>query len=169
LRKVVKNELQNVAGILKRQHADQRSDTFLKFFAMSDLFTRYLNLQYTSKHATRSGFNVLNTLVLSGGSLTPTEISKKLFRSKNAICHVVSTLDSRGLVTTVPANDDRRSLEVRITAKGLAITEKESIIARERLGQKMFSIFTEDEIECLHKILDKLMEHTMSLIDKNRR
>jgi DNA-binding MarR family transcriptional regulator len=168
LRKSGKNGIENTADILKGQHSDHRTNTFLKFFAMSDLFTRYLNLEYTSKHATRSGFNVLNTLVLFGGSMSPTEISKKLFRSKNAICHVVSTLEKRGLVNIVPANDDRRSVEVHITEKGLALTRRESIIARERLGQDMFRIFAEDEIENLSKILEKLMQHTLNLIQKNR-
>ena len=162
----IKNDLQNAANILKKQHSDVRTDTFLKFLAMSDLFTRYLNL-HTTKHATRSGFNVLNTLVLFGGSMSPTEISKKLFRSKNAIGHVVSTLENRGLVVTIPANEDRRSVEVHITQKGLALTAKESIIARERLGQRAFSVFSEDEIECLNNILRKLMQHTLDLIDKN--
>jgi DNA-binding MarR family transcriptional regulator len=168
LRKRVKNELDAAAGILQKQHADQRTDTFLKFLAMSDVFTRYLNLQYTSKEATRSGFNVLNTLVLSGGAMSPTEISKKIYRSKNAICHVVSTLESHGLVTTEPADVDRRSVVVRITAKGLALTEKESILARERLGRRIFSIFTDEEITCLNQMFAKLMQHTLQQIDKNR-
>jgi hypothetical protein len=89
-----KRDIENAANLLKKQHADIKTDTFLKFLATLDLFTRYLDLQYTSKHATRSGFNVLNTLVLSGGSMSPTDISKKIFRSKNAISHVVSTLEA---------------------------------------------------------------------------
>jgi DNA-binding MarR family transcriptional regulator len=160
-----KQDLENAADILQRQYADIKTDTFLKFLATLDIFTRYLDLQYTSKRATRSGFNVLNTLVLYGGSMTPTEISKKLFRSKNAICHVVATLESRGLVTTVRANKDRRSIEVHITPEGLALTVKESIVARELLGQRVFSILTEDELSCLNDILEKLMQHTQKLID----
>ena len=50
LRKSGKNGIDNTADILKGQHSDHRTNTFLKFFAMSDLFTRYLNLEYTSKH-----------------------------------------------------------------------------------------------------------------------
>ena len=167
MRKAKNNDLQKAARILTRQHADTQTDTFLKFLAMSDLFTRYLNLQYTSKHATRSGFNVLNTLVLFGGTMSPTEISKKIFRSKNAISHVVSTLESRGLVTIAPADADRRSVEVRITDKGVALTEQESILARERLGQQVFDVFTTREIENLNQMLEKLMQQILELIGKS--
>ena len=164
--KIDKKDVENAAREIKRQHSEIKTDTFLKFLATLDLFSRYLDLQYTSKNATRSGFNVLNTLILSGGTMSPTEISKILFRSKNAIGHVISTLESRGLVTTVPANKDRRRIEVSITAKGLAVSEKESIIVRERLGKHAFGILTQDEFECLHKILEKLIQNTKTLIDK---
>ena len=167
--KISKTDLENAANLLKKQHAEIKTDTFLKFLATLDSFTRYLDLQYTSKQATRSGFNVLNTLVLYGGSMSPTEISKKIFRSKNAIGHVVSTLESRGLVKTTPANDDKRSIEVRITAKGLALTTTESIIARERLGQRVLSTLTEDETKCLNDLLEKLMQHTLTLIEDTGR
>jgi DNA-binding MarR family transcriptional regulator len=161
-----KQDLENAADLLKRQHADIKSDTFLKFLATLDIFTRYLDLQYTSKHATRSGFNVLNTLVLCGGTMTPTEISKKLYRSKNAICHVVATLESHGLVTTVRADKDRRSIEVRITDMGLALTVSESIVARELLGQRVFGIFTEDELGFLNNILERLIQRTRKRLDE---
>jgi DNA-binding MarR family transcriptional regulator len=167
LSKLAKKNLQIAADLLNSQHAQTRTDTFLKFLAVLDVYSRFLDLQYTSKHATRSGFNVLNTLVLYGGSMSPTEISKKLFRSKNATCHVVSTLESHGLVTTVPANGDRRSIDVHITSKGIALTLKESILARERLGQSSFSVFSEDDIKQLNRLLEKLMQHTLNLIEKN--
>jgi DNA-binding MarR family transcriptional regulator len=165
LSKVNKTDLENAANILKRQHQDVKTDTFLKFLATLDIYNRYLDLHYTSKDATRSGFNVLNTLVLFGGLMSPTEISKKIFRSKNAICHVVSTLENRGLVKTVPANNDRRSVEVHITAKGLALTKMESIIARERFGKNAFSILSADELASFNKILEKILQHTKELIN----
>jgi DNA-binding MarR family transcriptional regulator len=165
LSKVNKKNLENAADLLRSQHAEIKADTFLKFLAVLDVFSRYLDLQYTSKHATRSGFNVLNTLVLNGGTMSPTEISKIIHRSKNATCHVVSTLESRGLVTTVPANGDRRSIDVQITGKGLTLTQQESILARERLGQSAFSIFSEDELKVLNALLEKIMQHTVSLIE----
>jgi DNA-binding MarR family transcriptional regulator len=167
LSRLNKKNLEDAANILISQHAEKKTDTFLKFLAVLDIFTRYLDLQYTSKHATRSGFNVLNTLVLFGGSMSPTEISKKINRSKNATCHVVSTLESRGLVTTVPSDGDKRSIDVHITNKGIALTRKESILARERLGQCAFNIFSEDEITHLNAVLEKLMQHTLDLIEKN--
>jgi hypothetical protein len=150
LAKLNKKDIENAARIIKRQHAEIKTDTFLKFLATLDLFSRYLDLQYTSKNATRSGFNVLNTLILSGGTMSPTEISKILFRSKNAI----------------PANIDRRRIEVHITEKGLAVSEKESIIVRERLGSRAFGVLTQEEFECLHRILEKLIQNTKTLIDK---
>jgi DNA-binding MarR family transcriptional regulator len=167
LSKVIKKNLESAADLLRSQHAEIKADTFLKFLAVLDIFTRYLDLQYTSKHATRSGFNVLNTLVLNDGSMSPTEISKIIHRSKNATCHVVATLENRGLVTTVPANGDRRSIDVHITNKGLALTQKESILARERLGQSAFNMFSEEELKCLNDLLEKIMQHTLALIDKN--
>lgn len=162
----LKHSLENAASILKRQHAEITIDTFLKFLATLDIITRYLDLQYTSEQATRSGFNVLNTLVLYGGAMSPTEISKKIYRSKNAVGHVVATLESRGLVATVPDSGDRRSKEVRITPKGLALTAEASIIKREHLGAQLFDVLEAEEITCLNTVLEKLLQRTRKLIDE---
>ncbi len=156
-----------MAKELKRQHRELRTSTFLSLLVSSAMITRYLDSQRDEKEITVAGFNVLNTLILCNGSAFPTEISKKIFRSKHSVSKVIYTLESYGLITIKPVGQDRRKREVRITDKGIAIAKNGIIYSRKRVGKEIFSVLTEEEIKLLRDILKKIRNHTLALINSS--
>ena len=156
-----------MARELKSQHRELRTSTFLSLLVSSAMITRYLDSQRDEKEITVASFNVLNTLILCNGSAFPTEISKKIFRSKHSVSKVIYTLESHGLITIKPVGQDRRKREVRITEKGITIAKKGIIFARKRVGKEIFSVLTDEEIKSLRDILKKIRSHTLALINSS--
>ena len=53
------------------------------------------------------------------GRLNCSEISEKTLITKGGITKVLDRLEARGLVKRVPSRDDRRSISIQLSAKGL--------------------------------------------------
>jgi DNA-binding MarR family transcriptional regulator len=151
--------------LIKNQHDNLTTGTFLNLLSTVDTLLRYWDITLEDRQVSRSGLNILNIIIDCGGSSTSTEISKQNFRSKNAASRVISTLESHGFVVTSPSNVDRRSRDVKITPKGLALTLRKGIKAREQVGKEVLTIFTEDELKNLNKILLRLRKHTLNLLE----
>jgi len=113
-----KKTVKAIARGLKAQSRDPRVKVFLSYLYTSDIFNKYLDTVLTYKNVSRAGFSVLHYLVLNGGSMIPTVISKKTARSKYSVTRVIDTLEKMGLVERLPAGKDRRTRRVRITEKG---------------------------------------------------
>jgi MarR family transcriptional regulator, 2-MHQ and catechol-resistance regulon repressor len=58
------------------------------------------------------------------GSLSCSEIAEKTLITKGGITGVLDRLEARGLVKRVPSRDDRRSVMVRLSAKGAELFSK---------------------------------------------
>ena len=155
--------ISELAKELKKQHHQLKTSTFLSLLVLADIITRFLDSSRAEKQITGAAFNVLNTLILCKGSAFPTEISKRLFRSKHSVSKVIYTLEKHGLVTVRPLGEDRRKREVRITDKGIEATNKGSIYLRKRVGEEIFSILTDEEMRFLNGILTRIRRHTLSL------
>src|SRR5690606_39108782 len=69
------------------------------------------------------GFDLLGTLRRSGEpyTLTPTELMKSAMLSSGAMTNRIDRLETMGLVERKPAPNDRRSLHVVLTPKGLEL------------------------------------------------
>ena len=74
----------------------------------------------------RGGFDVLATLRRGGPpyQLTPTRLYEELVLTSGAITHRVDALERAGLVERVPAQADRRSMLVGLTADGAAVIDR---------------------------------------------
>jgi DNA-binding MarR family transcriptional regulator len=72
------------------------------------------------------GFDVLGTLRRSGPpfSMTPTELLRSVMLTSGAMTNRIDRLESQGLVEREPDPDDRRSLQVRLTPKGLKVVDQ---------------------------------------------
>jgi len=71
------------------------------------------------------GFDVLGTLRRGGPpyAMTPTELMRATLLSSGAMTNRIDRLVELGLVERVPAADDRRSLQVRLTRKGRRVVD----------------------------------------------
>lgn len=157
-------KIDNMANVIRNQHVNLTVKTYLTFESTADIIERYREILSRGQTVSHTGFKVLSTLVLYGGSMYPTEISKKILRSKHAVSKVIFTLERHGLVEVSPAGEDRRKREVKITPSGLAMAIRGDIYARQHMSYKVFSSVSKEEMKLLIDLMEKIKKHTASLI-----
>lgn len=102
-----------------------------------------------------SGFQVLIVLTTAGGELELRTLRARLRTSKANATEVVTTLESRGLVSRFRLAHDRRAASVRLTTAGREIVERIFPEHTERVGDA-FAALDEDEKRQLSEICRKL-------------
>ena len=161
-----KKTVKAIARGLKAQSRDPRVKVFLSYLYTSDIFNKYLDTVLTYKNVSRAGFSVLHYLVLNGGSMIPTVISKKTARSKYSVTRVIDTLEKMGLVERLPAGKDRRTRRVRITEKGLEVVNNATLASRARLCANVFRTLDGKRLTELGDILKDLRKNLFSLMEE---
>jgi|WetSurMetagenome_2_1015567.scaffolds.fasta_scaffold87067_1 DNA-binding MarR family transcriptional regulator len=164
--KSLRKNINITANELKIQYSDLKIDTFLACMATWDVFDRYVESQLRDKTISRAGYTILNALIFYG-DMSPTEISKKVFRSKYSVSRAIVTLQKKGLIEKSPVNGDRRKLQITITARGLSIAKKGNIKARKYIAYAIFGILNDEEIKNINNYIKRLKEHTLILIGVN--
>jgi MarR family transcriptional regulator, 2-MHQ and catechol-resistance regulon repressor len=77
---------------------------------------------YSSYDLTLAQVDVLAALAQSGkDSLSCSEIAEQTLITKGGITGILDRLDARGLIKRTSARDDRRSVKVRLSAKGIEL------------------------------------------------
>lgn len=118
---------------------------------------QFLKEQYDLLH---SHLDVLATLYFNDKALSPTELYDATVFSSGGMTKVLKKLETREYITRCPSQEDKRSLLVCITPKGMKLVE--DALAKIVINkEKIFNILTHKEQESLNKILEKL---TRSLI-----
>jgi len=80
---------------------------------------------YLDYDLTFAQFDVLVTLARAeGSSLTCSEIAERTLITKGGITGLLDRLEARGLVKRMPSPEDRRSVLVRLSAKGVDLFRK---------------------------------------------
>jgi DNA-binding MarR family transcriptional regulator len=100
-------------------------------------------------------WQVLSTL-RNGGSRTPGVLARFLELSSGAMTSRLDALEERGLIRRVPAEDDRRSVIVELTAEGRAAWEHAASI-QARKEAFFASALSGAEQKRLNALLRKLM------------
>lgn len=105
------------------------------------------------------GFDVLATLRRQGPpfELSPTILYKELLITSGTMTHRLNTLEKQGLIDRVTHPSDRRGLLVRLTKKGLTLTNK---LIREHLEneQLLFATIPAKDANALSRILGNWIE-----------
>ena len=161
-----KENIDSMAKEIRDQAGSIKVDTFLSYIYTSDIINRYLDLLLPDRKISRAGFNILHNLILNDGSMIPTDISRKTFRSKYSVTRVIDTLEKQGLVKRRPIGKDRRTRRISITRKGLKAVEDATIDSRERISQNIFRILEDDRLVEFNDALKKLRRHVLALIDE---
>lgn len=97
-------------------------------------------------------YRALGHLVINGGSMRPSELSKELSRVQHNTTTLVYRLRNAGLVTAERDSGDRRHLNIIITNKGRELYNKTYPVAMETVKQAMSTI-TEEDAANLEKLL----------------
>ena len=162
--KVSNHELQSMADAIREQAAQLRVLTFLSFIYTADVVNRYLDIELARYPVGRTGFSVLHNLVLHGGTMIPTKLSERIFRSKHAVTRVVDKLEKLGFVKRGNIGADRRFRKVSITEEGLEFVKKSQASGQQRLGQILLHTLDRKQMETLHAMMKQIREQALKLI-----
>lgn len=95
--------------------------------------------------------------------MSPTAISKRVFRSPRTITSTLDSLERDGLVRREPNPTDRRGVNVVVTEKGWKSARTMAPVAQE-ISKRILSCFTEHELETAVGLLRKLRKHALAEI-----
>ena len=106
----------------------------------------------------RGGFDVLATLRRAGPPyrLTPTRLYEELVLTSGAVTHRVDALERAGLVERLPAEQDRRSTLVGLTAEGTAVAGR-AMATRMQLEEGLIAALPPADREALAALLARLL------------
>jgi len=164
---MIKNFHQRVESLakdIKTQATDLRFNSLVSFAYTADIVNRYLNTVLHKHGINQTYFNILHTLITHGGILTPTELSRRVFRSKHAITRAVDGLEKEGLVAREGIGSDRRTRRVVITKEGLDVVKK-AMPYRHEVSLSAMSCLNEQQAQAFNDTLRLLRKHIIVLID----
>ncbi len=140
---------------------------YTSIFTTFDIIESYVRSSLKDDEISRAGKNILHILIINGGSLTATEISRHVWRSKFATTRVIDTLVKGGYVTRnqPDSHGDRRKKMITITNKGVELSEKTDRISTENLCHQVLKGLTEEQLAHLTEIMEHIGRNTFELID----
>lgn len=152
-----KNEesIQSLANEIREIVQVVRFDSLLLLMYASDAVSRFLDFNLKKYGQDQTRMNILYLLIGNGGTLTPTTISERVYRSKHAITRAIDILEENHLVRRGPSRSDRRSINVTITGMGIDLVKK-SLPDLQRASSIATSCLTGEQIEELKLISRKL-------------
>jgi DNA-binding MarR family transcriptional regulator len=128
---------------------------------LSSIINNELQTVFTKYGLTIGEFDVLATLLRSGKpyALTPNRLFKALMLSSGAMTNRVDKLESKQLVKRQQDLNDRRSVIVSLTPKGLELINQ-AITDHVAKGHELLSCLSANEQENTARLLKKLLiEH----------
>jgi DNA-binding MarR family transcriptional regulator len=164
MKKDTKDKIKKLAAEIKNQSQEVEIKTFINFFYTSDMVNRYVDIESANQSLNRSSATALHTLVLNGGTMTPTDLSKRLFRSKHAVTNIIDNLEHVGYVKREPIGTDRRTRAVSITEAGVDKIQSNTYKERSRLARNMLQDFNESELEALIGMLQRIRKRLLGLV-----
>ncbi len=157
--------LDDLANDLNEQAADIKEDGFASFIYTADIVNDYLEDELRKDRINRTKLNILHNLTTHGGNMMPSELSRKVLRSKHAITSAIDSLIFEGLVKREGDDKDRRIRRVALTSKGVHFVKRFMPLRRKFTSQVM-SCLDEDESRAFADYLKRIRQHVLSLIDE---
>lgn len=129
-------------------------NTFIRLTRANDTLHAHLKRGGTMQDLTESQFGTLEALY-HVGSLCQGEIGEKILKSSGNMTMVVDNLEKRGLVQRERSREDRRQIEVSLTAEGRRLVQS---IFPQHLGAivQAFGALSADEQDQLGALCRKL-------------
>jgi DNA-binding MarR family transcriptional regulator len=130
------------------------------FFKMN-LAQRLLLKHFDKEMAEKTGVPITQVAALffldrNDGCLLK-DLSEALYQNKSAITTLVERMEKNGLVLKKASETDGRAAHIFMTDKGRSVCA-EAIPLVKANNEKLSSQFTEDEIETVHRVLDRIIE-----------
>jgi MarR family 2-MHQ and catechol resistance regulon transcriptional repressor len=164
---ISQKELQDKADFLSQEIVslsdNLRANALVSIISTAEVVLEYTRLKLKRSCSSRTRFDILNVLITHRGSLTLTDISKRVFRSKYRTTRVIDKLVKEGLVTREAIDGDRRARNITITRKGIAFIE-ETMPNRQEMTDEVMSCLTMNQMVSLMGLLKKLKKHLLGII-----
>jgi DNA-binding MarR family transcriptional regulator len=163
-----KEDLKELTDLLMEQEEDIHIRNSFDILRVSGLMDKFLDNGYRKTKLKTIQIRILSVMLANGGTMTPTELKTKVFRSENAISKTLDNLDNLGLTRSSHTKTDRRLRKVTLTEKGLK-TLKKLLPIRAELFVQAANPLTKEESEALETILQKLMNNLLEITgDENK-
>jgi MarR family transcriptional regulator, 2-MHQ and catechol-resistance regulon repressor len=122
------------------------------------LFANHPQRPYPRYDLTFAQVDVLGAVARAeGASLSCSEIAERTLITKGGITGILDRLEARGLVKRIPSRDDRRSVLVRLSAKGVELLHK-LYPEQERCNRSLFEkAFKPEQMKEFSKLLEVLI------------
>jgi DNA-binding MarR family transcriptional regulator len=160
-------ELQAKIGLLSRQIVslsdNLRASALFSIISTAETVLELERIELKQSKSSRTRFRILNALITHKGSLTLTDISKRVFRSKYSTVRVIDKLVKEGLATREAIHGDRRAKSITITKKGIEFIE-ETMPNRQKMADEVVSCFTKTQMVSLVALQEKLRKHLLGII-----
>jgi len=126
---------------------------------ISDNLKKQFDTNFTSSGVTFQQFNVIRLILINRGPLSFKAVREELGISHPTLSGIISRMESAGLVTTYCDEDDARVKMVDVTDKTLAFRDQLNE-DRDRAESIIQSGFTDEELQQLFSLLERLYENT---------
>jgi DNA-binding MarR family transcriptional regulator len=130
-------------------------DSLILLMYAAEAANRFLESRLKKHGQDQTRLNILYLLISNGGQMTPTNISKRVYRSKHAITRAIDILEKGDLVRRGPTDSDRRSITITITRAGIELV-KNSLPDMQRASSVATSCLSGKQIDDLREISKKL-------------
>ena len=147
-------------------HEDSILRTFILFVQASDAVMKYANAHFYRRDGLSAiKFMVLRILAANGGTMTPSEIAEWTFRERHNITTLVDRLEKDDLVMTERNDEDKRSVNIKLTNKGRTTLNEATPTARDIVDRVMLSISGSDAA-LLERLLRILRQNAHSSLER---
>ena len=106
-------------GEINKAKTALRTREFPRLVVFADMITKYVDIRFKGK-VNWSWFIALSHLVHRGGSLTASQLGRLMLRPNYSMTGLIDDLEKDGLVVRDRTGKDRRTIDVRLTAAGVA-------------------------------------------------
>lgn len=139
------------------------NDLFLMNQAYATLFSVTNKLQvkgdqFMQDLTSRQYMAMLAAAHLKEGETTLNNIAKKLGTTKQSVKHLITAIEKKGYVVTVPSEQDKRAVNVKITDIGLQVMMECSERSLKFFAD-VFQRFTTEDLEILWSLLKKMYRY----------
>lgn len=144
----------------KKDSSDSRLIAIMAIVRTADILNRFLQLELARHDSSSTRFAIMNALFVHGGRMTPTAISRWVFRAKHSVTGILKVLERAGVVRREASAKDRRSVSIVITEKGSNGIPK-MMKAAEEISKEALSPFNDEDLQRLMKLLKELRRHLL--------
>jgi DNA-binding MarR family transcriptional regulator len=154
-------DLASLAEDIRAIGTDLRFTLAVQLLNAGWLLDKYITAKARTYGQNRSRFDIMHTLIIHGGVMKPSDLSRMLLRSKQTITQIIDVLERDGLVKRELIGQDRRTKRIIVTKRGLELIRTSLPDTLEVMNSAMPKM-GEDEVQILTASLRKIRKHLVN-------